>query len=316
MNGKEVAERLGISRNYIFRDIRLGRLKAQRGKMHHWEISEEDFLDYAEKYKASRLHPELLTLKETARLLNVSYGTLIVYIRKGHIVPDVDTPYYRRFRPETVEAFLEKRLDSTDIRKRGRSLYCKRVIRPEEDEVHDSGAIIHWSERFRSDDLTYVPVTCTRCGVKFDKLDGHLNKGLHDDSFTGGCGRCSAALAFERNPLPLKSGGRITRRGYTFCHIRTFSDEERTILEPMLTGRQKYIAEHRALIALSLSRTLGSDEQVHHIDGNKLNNDLGNLILRNPANHRQTHHELMNELARLQAENEALHARLQKLLDC
>lgn len=37
--------------------------------------------------------------------------------------------------------------------------------------------------------------------------------------------------------------------------------------------------EHRALMMLSLGRKLLSSEIVHHIDHNKVNNDLNNLIL-------------------------------------
>jgi hypothetical protein len=41
-----------------------------------------------------------------------------------------------------------------------------------------------------------------------------------------------------------------------------------------------YIAEHRLVMAHFLGRPLLSKEQVHHIDGNRNNNDIGNLQLR------------------------------------
>ena len=41
-----------------------------------------------------------------------------------------------------------------------------------------------------------------------------------------------------------------------------------------------YIPEHRLVMAKALSRALNSNETVHHIDGNRLNNNIKNLQLR------------------------------------
>lgn len=40
-----------------------------------------------------------------------------------------------------------------------------------------------------------------------------------------------------------------------------------------------WILEHRLVMGRALKRTLRSDEQVHHRDGDKLNNELSNLEL-------------------------------------
>jgi len=40
-----------------------------------------------------------------------------------------------------------------------------------------------------------------------------------------------------------------------------------------------FILEHRLIVAKSLNRCLSSDEVVHHIDHNPLNNELKNLKL-------------------------------------
>lgn len=50
------------------------------------------------------------------------------------------------------------------------------------------------------------------------------------------------------------------------------------------SGRNKYKREHIAILENDIGRELLTQrgyngEQVHHIDGNKLNNDISNLIL-------------------------------------
>lgn len=47
-----------------------------------------------------------------------------------------------------------------------------------------------------------------------------------------------------------------------------------------MAARDGYIMEHRLNMAIHLNRPLTSNETVHHIDGNKENNDISNLQLR------------------------------------
>jgi hypothetical protein len=64
------------------------------------------------------------------------------------------------------------------------------------------------------------------------------------------------------------------------------------------SGRQKYKREHVAIYEKHLGRELKTTqgyngEQIHHIDGNKLNNDLDNLLLcANLAEHQLIHAQL------------------------
>jgi len=47
---------------------------------------------------------------------------------------------------------------------------------------------------------------------------------------------------------------------------------------------------HRTIIENNLGRYLNDDEHVHHIDGNKYNNDLSNLEVLNNSEHGKRHH--------------------------
>lgn len=53
-----------------------------------------------------------------------------------------------------------------------------------------------------------------------------------------------------------------------------------------------YVTEHRIVMELYLDRRLKKGEVVHHIDGNKLNNNISNLLLTDKKIHKQVHHSL------------------------
>lgn len=54
--------------------------------------------------------------------------------------------------------------------------------------------------------------------------------------------------------------------------------------------KQKAVKFHRVVTERHLGRTLLPDEDVHHIDGNKLNNDLTNLEVVKHGEHSRIHH--------------------------
>lgn len=55
------------------------------------------------------------------------------------------------------------------------------------------------------------------------------------------------------------------------------------------TGRHKFKTEHRVVIEKHLKRKLKKNEVVHHIDGNRQNNNIDNLIVMDSIDHNRLH---------------------------
>ena len=74
-------------------------------------------------------------------------------------------------------------------------------------------------------------------------------------------------------------GGRIEQGdGYLLVLMR--ENDPLYCMAQSKVGKLKYALEHRIVMARHLGRPLQKNETVHHIDGNKQNNDLSNLQLR------------------------------------
>jgi len=94
--------------------------------------------------------------------------------------------------------------------------------------------------------------------------------------------RCSAILKNKHGIL-----GRKFNNGYTYI-----ADSKHP------HANRGYVAEHRLVAEKMLGRTLTPRDQIHHLDGNKANNDPRNLLILDRASHRQLHEYMSSEYQR------------------
>lgn len=88
-------------------------------------------------------------------------------------------------------------------------------------------------------------------------------------------------------------GGRyVSPDGYVFVHRPEHPN----------SGPNGYVSEHRLVVAETIGRPLNPREQVHHIDGNKANNHISNLVVVQRGKHQSLHADIQRELWALRAE--------------
>ena len=114
-----------------------------------------------------------------------------------------------------------------------------------------------------------ITLICEYCGKPFNIMAANLKHGEHHF-----CSVACRAKAYANTPEHYSEGCVSKSTGY-----RTLS----------INARQ--VDEHRLVMEKYLGRKLRSDEVVHHINGDKLDNRIENLMLMSRSEHAKLHNE-------------------------
>lgn len=115
---------------------------------------------------------------------------------------------------------------------------------------------------------------CIRCSNMMISTVSRLKTAIKRNKYTGLCRQCMSSV---RHKVSLDKP-RIQPNGYAIIQKSLIPLEHHWLFDwssPVMT--------HRYNMAVKLNRPLTSDEIVHHIDGDKSNNDLSNLELWNDS---------------------------------
>lgn len=137
--------------------------------------------------------------------------------------------------------------------------------------------------------------TCPTCSRQLTALRRrcYFCTGRKRTGETRACERCGAETYVQRNQLVHGEG----RYCSTACKYAAMNGRERVTgtttiargYRKVKTGVRRYEFEHRLVVEASLGRKLDRREEVHHINGDKLDNRLENLRVVSPSEHQAIH---------------------------
>mgnify|MGYP003330831759 FL=1 len=151
---------------------------------------------------------------------------------------------------------------------------------------------------------TKIKIKCTICqGITETFLDNY-SKSTKKDNWV--CRKCSAPINGKngqgkkkgkkyknlqgKNSPRWKGGRYINSQGYVMIFI---NEDGRSHNSP---GFKAYRKEHTVVAERELGRSLTKEECVHHIDGNRQNNDWSNLAVINSNGHHKLCHDSLQKI--------------------
>lgn len=172
---------------------------------------------------------------------------------------------------------------------------CKTAIKHNnEPEALPNGTIIYWNEisseiYCETHHRYFVQVQCPACHQKRRVRVGSVSQYRRKGIFTGLCSSCNGKLVV---PIPRVGKDHHAWQGGVFLHSEGY---HMVTLEPnhpyiKMAPNSYSVYEHRLVMAEKLGRPLRGEETVHHLNGNKLNNNSENLqLLQSRSEHAKLH---------------------------
>lgn len=115
-----------------------------------------------------------------------------------------------------------------------------------------------------------VIVVCDNCGKEFESYKCYEKRNRKHRFCSK---KCEGEYRSLKNTLDGWQGGHVSKStGYRYVYIN---------------GKQ--VEEHRLVMMRELGRELRTDEQVHHLNGNKLDNRPENLVVLTNSEHQKKH---------------------------
>jgi hypothetical protein len=123
------------------------------------------------------------------------------------------------------------------------------------------------------------------------------NKSIIKASKAFGIGMATANRILKRNGVMRDGRFKSNNQNWNGGVLKTAAGYVK-IRDPLnvMADSRGYVWEHRLVMAKHLGRSLRRTEVVHHIDDNKSNNDLSNLMLfKSQSDHIAHHRSLVNK---------------------